>query len=435
MSSLEKGSSTASLPERPLLKSEQGTFQRTKFAKKCEKSWMSSSADATMNGVSTKATESGSKSPSKRRDSQKDNTLRGSGSPASYSSVRGDRVGSDAKESTAPPVLKPRTSRWADEVEEDDQFLPIASSPTQGMRARVPRREKVSSSNKVEHRPVPHPKVSEGRSHTRTADSYHHGRTEETRAPRPSRAKEVPRAPREIARPSEVRTHAAHHPSPQELAEIAHMKEIMAKKAEERKKLKEEEEARLEAERRARCEAKLREIEEKKRSKTSSPVTSQMVNPAENVPARVIDQGDEVKRNAFNAARRELRNQRERDRKGDERLEIIVPAVSSSSAMLSPNAREFVPVGPPMAPMHWAPYPPHHMQHPQISPQLPPNHHLPQAGHPGMPAPQLIQGQPPMGHMQHQVPPSHMGYGYPHQYPHFAYGYPPPPHQMANHYY
>jgi hypothetical protein len=389
-----------------------------------------------MNGVSTKVADSGSKSPSKRRQSHRDPADRNSGSPPSYSSVRGDRAGSDTKDSTAPSALKPKTCRWADEVEEDDQFLPIAASPSQGTRSRIPRREKVSSLNKVDHRTVEHPK-GEGRSHTRPTDRSHLTRAEEARVPRPSRGKEVSRAAREITKQSDARTHTANHPSREELAEIAHMKEIMAKKAEERKKLKELEEARLEADRRARCEAKLREIEERKRSKAPSPATSQVIKAAESVPAKGIDQGGEIKLNAFNAARRELRTQRERDRKGDERLEIIVPAVSSSSAILSPNAREFVPVATPLAPMHWSPYPPHPMQHPQISPQLPQNPHLNQSGHSGIPAPQLVQGQlqPPMGHMQHPPPPGHMGYGYPHQYPHFAYGYPPPPHQMANHYY
>ena len=317
------------------------------------------------------------------------------------------------------PALKPRTSRWADEVDEDDQFIPEGPRPTTT-------RRQVSK----EVIPPTPPAARKGYSQERRPDDRNSGYQRDSRGERrPDRGKG---GKGYDSRPSRTYDKPARYSRPEpkakpasqpDLEEITQMKEIMAKKAEEKKRVKEEEEARVEAERRARCEAKLREIEERKRSRASSLLHPETL--ASPLPASMTSP-EALKREAFNSARRELRNQRERDRKGDERLDVsvssgIVPPV------LSPNAKEFVPAAGPMMPVHhWTGYAHHPMGHPP--------HHMPP----------MVQPPPhmPVGHLPPpQMPPGQMGYGYPQYPPHFPpYGYPHPPpppgpHQMANHFY
>lgn len=292
--------------------------------------------------------------------------------------------------------IKPRTSRWADEVDEDDHFLP--------------------SQSKV---PSPKKEPAVGRSVApRTAPSYP---TRRAPAPIQQRLAE-PRSKGGFNKRQERRVAvdvagSTRQSASVDLAEISHMKETMAKKAEEKKKLKEEEEARIEAERRMRCQAKLREIEERQRTRSNSILDekSQKVEPSNRAPPSVLPQSvdsvsfvdDAEKKEAFNSKRRDLRVMRDADRNLSEKQETIPPVSPSPAAHLSPHAQEFFPSS--SSGLHMPPPPPHMMQM-QWQHHMPPPHMM----HPGMQ----------MGH--HQMPPPPFGYPPPQFHP---YGY--PPHGMA----
>ena len=256
------------------------------------------------------------------------------------------------------PVLKPRPSRWADEVDEDDQFIPTKrfSSTQEPTRQRSDRSET-----------APHP----------TAPSRRTGIREEVPL---SRRGQVPLAPRQLERrvtpqhnPVSVQSPAG-GPTREELDEIIRMKDIMTKKAEERKKAKEEEEAKFEAERRARCEAKLREIELKKIAKSTTVFSqeSKSTTLLLNQPSQLLqDPKLATNRQAFYQKRREIRDKREgKEPSVITPTEIITPA----GTRLSAQASEFVPIGPPSV---MPPQPPQWMPpygYPQQQ-QPPPPHH------------------------------------------------------------
>lgn len=294
-----------------------------------------------------------------------------------------------------------RPSRWADEVDEDDQFLPVhakAQSPIRKQTAEkpIPPRLPPTSTNRRSAAPPS----------SRDTESRYKGSSR-----RPER-----RVVDTVSSGRVVQQASA----PADISEISLMKETMAKKAEEKKKLKQEEEARVEAERRARCQAKLREIEERQKTRSNSmleersSVEANRPSPTvivESVNTVALDEKD--KRGAFNAKRRELRQLRDAERKGNERIEIVPPvSPPPPPANLSPHAQEFFPSSS-SAPMHANPPPPphmipmqwqHHMQH-----NMPPPHMM----HHGM------QMGPPFGY----PPPQFHPYGYP---PH---GMGPPPNQ------
>ena len=355
--------------------------------------------------------------PKARRDADPRSPIRGVDGSASPRKSRVGHVG-PGKQALAAPELRPRTSRWADEVDEDDQFMPEPPRITRSQRQvteEVPSTGPSKSSKQYSHARRADEPVQEIRPDSK-GDRYKSERAKGGKG-QEFRTRDKPR----YSRPDDVNFVKA-KPSVQNIEEISNMKEIMARKAEEKKRVKEEEEARLEAERRARCEAKLREIEERKRSRTSSlvsPVSEGLViaSGTGSAPSCPIDAR---KVNAFNVARRELRDQREHDRKGDDRLDIT--AANVPAPVLSPNAKEFVPSGPIMPIHHWPGYPHHPVAPHHMAPMVQPPPHMP------------------VGHLPPQLPPGHMGYGYPQYPPQFApYGYPHPPppgpHQMGNHYF
>lgn len=354
----------------------------------------------------------------------------------------GPRLSESKRVDAGGSSIRPRPSRWADEVDEDDNFMgtdqrfarrasPVQKEKVVPLPVTAPPR--VSSSMKpMEKRPLVSPRDSAGPVPSRPA-----------RLP----VREVHRVVAPTVKPSLPKTST---PSQAEIDEILHMKETMAKKAEERKKQKEADEAKLEAERKERCEAKLREIEARQRSRTTSVVIEEPKEPKVQTPTKSPKRapkplvatpsqsshiGDDQKEEAFNTNRRALRERRDKDRKVDEPLES---STNLAVAQLSPDAKEFIPVTTiPAAPLHhW----------PQFAQQMAPPHARPQVSH--------IQQSPgghsdhPMGHPhmmgmvmgpggQHQMPPQmpqgQMGYGYG-QYPQFPYGY-PQSHQMGNHFY
>jgi len=309
------------------------------------------------------------------------------GSPkATRPMVNGSTRTKEGSASSRP--LNPRPSRWADEVDEEDQFRPTqkkisAAVPSQVAEKSLPLRVPAASSSRRAVQPAA--KHSEPRSKVNSK-----------------------RQERRVIEPvSSARAVVA-----VEISEISEMKQTMARKAEERKKLKEEEEAHIEADRRARCQAKLREIEERQKSRTNSVMEEKTQNhqlvetsntdsrrqsptvalsPVEIMPAADYSQ----KRTLFNDKRRELRQMRDADR--GEPSEIVPPA-----AILSPHAQEFYPSSSSTT-MHIAPPPPPHMVHMQWQ-----QHHMM-----GMQMPHAPYGFPPQFHP----------YGYP---PH---GMPPPQNQ------
>ena len=304
-------------------------------------------------------------------------------------------------------TLRPRPSRWADEVDEDDQFIPTApsapkksvseSTPTQQTRTRQPiplRRQVSKEDGRFGRNSREQGYQAKGRP---TFDGK--GKKESSNIPRQ-------RSPKQ--------------PSREDIEEIAHMKEIMAKKAEEKKRLKLEEEARVEAERRARCEAKLREMEEKQRVKISSGNSSLSSTPPFTA---IIDPELEAKRNAFNQRRLEVRYKREGktvvSSSSSPKMYPSSPdgdsaALSNTSpTRLSPHAAEFVPTSaPPPPPAYY--HPMHHQ--PQ---QMAPGHWMP-AGGPG--------GHPPYYGGHHHPQMWHHYQWPPHGVPPPYAGGPPPPH-------
>jgi hypothetical protein len=303
-------------------------------------------------------------------------------------------------------ALKQRPSRWADEVDEDDQFIP-STSPQQSTKVIETSREQSTRARQ----PIPlRRQVSkeEGRFSRGTRDQGYQtkGRpTYDSRGKRDLPVSQRPRSPKQ--------------PSKEQMEEIAHMKEVMAKKAEEKKRLKQEEEARAEAERRARCEAKLREMEDKHKQKVSSGASTPVYTP-------VVDAELEAKRAAFNQRRYEVRQKREGKPVGTISSSPLAPgsptavvgggSSSVSPTRLSPHAAEFVPniqhPPPPPAPYYHPMHQPQHMH--------PPHPHWMPAGHP-----HPYYGAPQMWHPQgqwppHGVPPYGAGGhpGYPgHQFP------------------
>lgn len=271
-------------------------------------------------------------------------------------------------------ALKPRPSRWADEVDEDDQFIPSGSQ--QKVKPAV---EATEAPAPRVRQPIPLRRQSskeEGRYARNTRDQAY-----------PSKAKpafDSRSVKRETPVPQRQRSPKQPVSSKEQIEEIAHMKEVMAKKAEEKKRLKQEEEARIEAERRARCEAKLREMEEKQKQKLSSGAST----PVAYTP--VVDPELEAKRAAFNQRRFEVRQKREGKPVGvPSPLAPSSPTVgpsNTSPTRLSPHAAEFVPniQHPPPPPSAYYHPMPQHMHHPHWMAAAPPHAPPPYYGAPQM---------------------------------------------------
>ena len=236
------------------------------------------------------------------------------------------------------PVVR-TASRWADEVEEDDQFLPIKPSFTPRERPPKVRESVTRTPPQLARRPTP--------ATTSTA----------------GRPIEIVRRTARPLPPLREKGPVQKGPSAAELEELAHMNEIMAKKAEERKRQKVEEEARLEAERKARCAAKLKEIEERQRSRTHCGIDSKASSP-EPQHVMVNEAVREPKRAAFNQARSEVRHQREesRQKEGIDTSLIVQPPAMSA------HAQEFVPQPHQMMHPQWIPHHSHYGYHPEAAP-------------------------------------------------------------------
>ena len=320
------------------------------------------------------------------------------------SSNSSEAVGTSEVARPSATSLKPRTSRWADEIDEDDQFIPIKSAFTS-----------VSVSSSVAARKPAAAAPSPTRLARRATPAVLENpliRTGESRGYKPRPALPVVREAAPVIVAPKI-----------DLEEVQHMKEIMTKKAEERKKQKEAEEAQAEVERKARCQAKLKEIEERQKSRgedkpvaevkqvlgkqsdlkkpemkhtavgrtqstEKKAVASQSVErvaPIKSVAAPVAtvaivakleDPEIAVKRKAFNEKRKEAGLKRGYSIPSPEVAVIpnILPSESSESAAdssrLSARAVEFIP--------HHQPHQPPHWQHPQFGyPQPPPYYPFP----------------------------------------------------------
>jgi hypothetical protein len=239
------------------------------------------------------------------------------------------------------PILKQR--RWADDIEEDDQFVPIKS----GFKRvdPLPRRGTTAA-------PVPASPKRSSHLKSRQTEPLVNSR----RGPAPVRHPVIAPTPSRYSIPVPV---VPAGPTAEELEHIATMKDVMAKKAEEKKLRKQEEEARLEQERRARCEAKLREMEERKKAK------SPPAEPEVPVPVPVTDSCE--KRQAFAKKRLHIREKREGRVIPSPVIETASagsstpppPPVPPAAGRLSATASEFVPMGMPPPPMQWMPHAPY----------------------------------------------------------------------------
>lgn len=274
---------------------------------------------------------------------------------------RRDLIGSSQ---AAPKV---RGSRWADEVDEDDQFLPIKPSFPTRERNHQMKESSTRGAPVLTRRPTPMASKPESRGIER--------RTGKPLPPVRERKSEVQ------SRPS--------GPSAKELEEISHMKEIMTKKAEERKRLKIEEEERIEMERKARCAAKLREIEERQKSRTDSKATTPEINekpkrnispktPSKEPVMRPVESPSEVdqKRQAFNQARYSVRQEREdsRRKEGMDTNLLVQPQHPLPPQSMSVHAQEFVPMPHHPQMMHPHQWVPHQMPPPFGYPDHPPQY-------------------------------------------------------------
>ena len=297
-------------------------------------------------------------------------------------------------------TLKPRPSRWADEVDEDDQFIPT-SVPIATKSVPPP----VEASQSRTRQPIP----------LRRQVSKEDGRyARNTREQQGYQAKPKPGYDSRSKRETQVvsRPRSPKKPSKEDIEEMAQMKESMARKAEEKKRAKQEEDARIETERRARCDAKLREMEEKQRQKISSGNSSLSSTPVFNQIS--LDPELESKRSAFNQRRFEVRQKREGKPVIVSSTSPLTPGspvvgVSSTSpTRLSPHAVEFVPTAHPPPPPAAYFHPMHQQQHmPQhwmpAGAQPPPYYGAPQMWHQW---PHGTYGAPHPGYHPHQYPPS-----------------------------